>query len=114
MEEGTVVVVIPLSERLKNWFAGLSDCPSFRPEVGLEDAETLGHGIEMIIAGPETENAIDLNLFDQTVQKPLSHTVFALIQQEFGRTLIQPSECYDESITSWASFDAVECPLWGT
>lgn len=114
LEEGIVVVVILLSERLKNCFAGLNDCPSFRPEVGLEDAEALGHGIEMITAGPETENAIDLNLFGRTVQEPLSHTVFALIQQEFGRTSIQPSECYDESITSWASFDAVECPLWGT
>jgi hypothetical protein len=69
LEEGIVVVVIQLSERLKNWFAGLNDCPLFRPEVGLGyaeevglgDVEEVGHGIEMTTAGPETENAFDLN-----------------------------------------------------
>jgi hypothetical protein len=69
LEEGIVVEVIRLSERLKNWFAGLNDCPSFRPEVGLGyaeevglgDVEEVGHGIEMTTAGPETENAFDLN-----------------------------------------------------
>jgi hypothetical protein len=69
LEEGIVVAVIQLSELLKNWFAGLNDCPSFRPEVGfgyaeevgLGDVEEVGHGIEMTTAGPETENAFDLN-----------------------------------------------------
>jgi hypothetical protein len=67
--EGGIVVVIQLSERLKNWFAGLNDYRSFRPEVGLGyaeevglgDFEEVGHVIEMTTAGPETENAFDLN-----------------------------------------------------
>jgi hypothetical protein len=85
LEGGIVVAVIRLSERLKNWFAGLKDCPSFRPEVGLGDVEEVGLGdveevglgdveevglgdveevglgIEMTTAGPETENAFDMN-----------------------------------------------------